>query len=297
MVDSTKEEQKVVPQEEDASKDIKQIVVDLEEGIPSDEIESLCMDCKEAQGKTRFMYTKIPMFKEIILSSFYCEECGYKNTEVQFGGKLGTHGCHYQYTVTDAQALNRSIVKSEFATIRIPELDFEIPPQTQKGSINTVEGFLARSIDGISELQEERRRYNPEIARQLDEFLAKLTQYREGKVLPFTFEVIDPSGNSFIQNPYAPKPDAYLKERKFMRTAQDYLQMGYQVNEAELMVEQDKAEQEGIKALEKPMNNPEKAVNMGKDEQDKLLTKMQAFAKRNDPEIVAQNMDFSKPID
>jgi len=28
------------------------------------------------------MYTAIPMFKEIILSSFYCDECGFKNSEV-----------------------------------------------------------------------------------------------------------------------------------------------------------------------------------------------------------------------
>lgn len=146
MVDSTKP-----APVEDASKDIKEIVVDLEDGVPSDVIQSLCMECKE-QGETKFMYTKIPMFKEIILSSFYCDHCGFKNTEVQFGGKLASQGCKYTYTISDAQALNRSIVKSEYAAIRIPELDFEIPPQTQKGSINTVEGFLARSIDGLSEL-------------------------------------------------------------------------------------------------------------------------------------------------
>jgi zinc finger protein len=122
MVESTKEP---AYQEMDPNKDIKQIVIDLENGVPSDEIESLCMDCKE-QGITRFMYTKIPMFKEIILSSFHCEHCGNKNTEVQFGGKLAGQGVRYTYTVTDEQALNRSIVKSEYATIRIPELDFEI---------------------------------------------------------------------------------------------------------------------------------------------------------------------------
>jgi zinc finger protein len=38
--------------------------------------------------------------------------------------------------------MNRNIVKSEYATIKVPELDLEIPPQTQKGTINTVEGFL-----------------------------------------------------------------------------------------------------------------------------------------------------------
>ena len=126
-------------------------MIDLETGVPSDEIDSLCMEC-HAMGKTKFMYTKIPMFKEIILSSFYCDDCGLKNTEVQFGGKLADFGVKYILKVTDAASMNRSIVKSEYATIRIPELDFEIPPQTQKGSINTVEGFIARSIMGISEL-------------------------------------------------------------------------------------------------------------------------------------------------
>ena len=87
------------------------------------------MDCKK-EGETRFMYTKIPMFKEIILSSFSCEECGYRNNEVQFGGKLSDYGCRYKLVVTDQDGLNRSVVKSEFATVKIPELELEIPPQT-----------------------------------------------------------------------------------------------------------------------------------------------------------------------
>ena len=188
-------------------------------------------------GKTKFMYTKIPMFKEIILSSFYCENCGLKNTEVQFGGKLADFGVRYSLKITDTAAINRSIVKSEYATIRIPELDFEIPPQTQKGSINTVEGFIARSIMGLSELQEERRRFDPVTAGKLDEFIAKLQKYSEGSVLPFTFEVYDPSGNSFIQNPNAPAVDENLTYNQFTRSLEDYQVMGYPVDEAALMIE------------------------------------------------------------
>ena len=150
------------------------------------------------------MYTKIPMFKEIILSSFSCEHCGNKNTEVQFGGKLEPMGVKYTQTVTEEAMLNRSCVKSEFATIKIPELGFEIPPITQKGSINTMEGFFANAIEGLSALQPERRKFDPATAAKIDEFIGKLIQYKDGKVFPFTFELIDPSGNSFIQNPNAP---------------------------------------------------------------------------------------------
>ena len=41
-----------------------------------------------------------------------------------------------------------------------------------------------------------------------------------------------------------------------------------------------------------------KAVTQTKEEQDKLLAKMSAYAKRKeDPEITANYMDFTKPID
>ena len=78
--DSSQEEDKQVS-EVKPGQDLTKLYVDLEEGTPSDEIPSLCMECKQ-EGMTRFMYTKIPMFKEIILSSFTCEHCGFKNTEV-----------------------------------------------------------------------------------------------------------------------------------------------------------------------------------------------------------------------
>ena len=173
--EETKEVTEIAPDQ-----DLSKIFVNLDEGVPSDIIKSICMEC-HAEGETRFMYTKIPMFKEIILSSFSCEECGNRNNEVQFGGKLGDYASKYTLVVSDMDALNRSIVKSENATIRIPEIDFEIPPQTQKGSIKTVEGFLLSTIEGISELQEERRKYSPQVAEQIDAFIEKLKAMREGR--------------------------------------------------------------------------------------------------------------------
>lgn len=40
------------------------------------------------------------------------------------------------------QDMNRRIVKSDHATITVPEIDFEIPPITQQGTLNTLEGFF-----------------------------------------------------------------------------------------------------------------------------------------------------------
>ena len=121
------------------------------------------MNCQK-QGMTKFLFTKIPFFKgmqfniyllsclEIILSSFECTHCGFRNNEVQFGGKIADFGVKYEMRVVNAIQMNRNVVKSDHATIRVPELDLEIPPQTQKGTINTVEGFLMKTIEGLQDL-------------------------------------------------------------------------------------------------------------------------------------------------
>ena len=49
----------------------------------------------------------------------------------------------------DSVGLSRQIVKSDSATIRIPELDFEIPAATQKGTISTVEGLLSDAATNL----------------------------------------------------------------------------------------------------------------------------------------------------
>ena len=55
----------------------------------------------------------------------------------------------------------------------------------------------------------------PEQAIQVAMFVQKLMALKEGENLPFTFEIEDPSGNSFIKNPFAPKNDPQLKEERY----------------------------------------------------------------------------------
>ena len=53
--------------------------------------------------------------------------------------------------------MNRLIVKANYASLKIPSLEFEIPPDTQKGSINTLEGFIEMSISELEQDQPTRR--------------------------------------------------------------------------------------------------------------------------------------------
>ena len=41
--------------------------------------------------------------------------------------------------------------------MKVPELDFEIPPNTQKGVITTVEGLLSQSVNDLLKEQPQRK--------------------------------------------------------------------------------------------------------------------------------------------
>lgn len=56
---------------------------DTDEFAGLDEIKgSLCMACG-GDGTTRMLTTKIPFFREVILSSFECDDCHWRNNEVR----------------------------------------------------------------------------------------------------------------------------------------------------------------------------------------------------------------------
>lgn len=79
--------------------------------------------------------TKIPFYKEVVLFSFSCEECGYQNNEIQSGGPIAEKGIRYILKVNEDLDLNRKVVKSDYTSVKIVELDFEIPAKSQKGGM------------------------------------------------------------------------------------------------------------------------------------------------------------------
>lgn len=201
-----------------------------EEELPLQQIESLCMRCGE-NGITRLLMTRIPHFREIVLMAFECPHCNEWNNEVQFAGQLQPQGCCYTLKVPagDVKVLSRQVVKSDSASIKVPELDFEVPPEAQRGTLSTVEGVLVRAAEEIGSLQEERKKVDPSKAEALDCFLAKLKSYAAGGI-PFTFIITDPAGNSFIENPHAPAPDPLLSIQFYDRSPDEQAALGFLVD-------------------------------------------------------------------
>lgn len=55
------------------------------------------------QGVTRLLLTRIPFFKEIIVSSFSCPSCSWSNTEIQAAGRIQEQGVCYTLAVSSRQ--------------------------------------------------------------------------------------------------------------------------------------------------------------------------------------------------
>ncbi|XP_069470603.1 zinc finger protein ZPR1 isoform X2 [Ambystoma mexicanum] len=194
---------------------------------------------ESSMGMTRLLMTKIPFFKEIIVSSFKCDECGWSNTEIQSAGRIQDQGVRYALTVRTKKDLDREVVKMDCATTRIPELDFEIPPFTQKGSLTTIEGLLTRAMGGLEQDQAARREKEQDVASKIDEFIAKLQRLKEVETT-FTLIVDDPSGNSFVENPFSPQKDEALTVSHYKRSQEQDQMLGLEESEQEAEPEERK---------------------------------------------------------
>jgi len=223
---SNDNQSQILPEKENKEDEIFNPLLNTDDNGIS-EMESLCMNCGET-GRTRMLFTKIPYFREIIIMSFECEHCDWSNNEVQFGGTIQIQGVHQELLVTVSEDLNRQLIKSDSASIVIPEIEFEIPPNTQRGSISTIEGTLRKAIENLQADQEYRMSVNPEIAMKIQEVIGKLAMMASGFTLPFKLIVDDPAGNSFIENPFVPQKDPHLVITNYDRTPKQDLQLGLQ---------------------------------------------------------------------
>ena len=67
------------------------------------------------------------------------------------------------------------------------------------------------------------------MAERIDEFIAKLKELKQ-VASPFTLIIDDPSGNSFVENPHAPRKDDALVITHYNRTLQQEEMLWLQVS-------------------------------------------------------------------
>ena len=117
------------------------------------------------------------------------------------------------------------MIKSQHATIRLPELDFEIPPMTQAGSLSTVEGVLMQAASGLESLQPQRREWDAPTAEKIQGIIDELKAFAAG-ARPFVLTLDDPAGQSLIEATAAGSRDFALTSRSYTRSAEQDAAIG-----------------------------------------------------------------------
>lgn len=169
------------------------------------QFETLCFICgRESSLVVSEIYYEFPGFGSVYLLSAICKNCGFKHTDVM---EVNPHQDPLRITVVveEPDDVNHLVVRSSYATIKMPELGVTITPGPYaQGIISTIEGFLQRAKEIVeflasSELDEEQMR-------RCSEVLDKLAAAIEGR-LKFTFIIEDPSGLSTV----VPKREGTVK--------------------------------------------------------------------------------------
>lgn len=184
---------------------------------------------------TRILPIKIPFFKDILLESFSCDHCGWKNNTVKSAGQIQEKGAKYTFRLDNAQDLQRQVVRNDTGVFRIETIDLEMP--AAPGQLTNLESMILKIKTDLEFDQPARKETSPEIFTALESIIQKLGGMLQGEGFPITVSLDDISGNSFIE----PSPED--KETKYSR--QDYLRTHEQNVQLGLAADTDENEAEG----------------------------------------------------
>ena len=96
-------------------------------------------------AETNMCVTYIPHFKECIIMSLVCDHCGFKSNEIKGGGAIPKYGSKFVLKVNNQDDLEREILKSDTAGIKIPEVEFQLEGgRGSDGVCTTAEGLLKK---------------------------------------------------------------------------------------------------------------------------------------------------------
>lgn len=114
------------------------------------------------------MLTRIPFYKELVISSFDCPHCDYKNNQLDPAIEIQPQGVRMSLKIENKDDLDRYVITTDYTCIKIQDLDFEIPSMSQRSQITTVEGVITKTINNLREQKIVMEQTQPEIATKMD---------------------------------------------------------------------------------------------------------------------------------
>ncbi|KAF5538233.1 zinc finger ZPR1 [Fusarium mexicanum] len=206
---------------------------------------------------THMKMVDIPHFKQVVLMSTVCDDCGYRSNDVKTGGEIPEKGEKIILEVSDGADLARDILKSETCALECPELKLQVNPGTLGGRFTTVEGLLtqvrgdlhSQIFEGDGSGQGGDSLASDEKSEWTAFFDGLDTAIRGEK--PFTIILTDPFASSYVQplvDP--PAPDPKIHREQYTRTDEEEDELGLKDMKLENYGEQEegKKEEEGKEA-------------------------------------------------
>ena len=149
--------------------------------------------------------------------SFYCEHCHFKNNEIQPAGEIQEQGSKYAFKLSSLEDMERQVVKSDTAILRIEDLKIEVP--AGRGRLTNIEGVLSEVLKDLEGDQKLRKKEDPELYKKIDGVVQPLIKMLIGSKFPFTISLDDPAGNSWIEpSPADPKTKGKYTHSQYPRT-------------------------------------------------------------------------------
>ena len=180
------------------------------------------------QGTTRLSLIKIPYFREIILYSFCCDHCFFENSEIQSASEIKKKGTKYTFTADCSDDMERPVVKSDTAVLRIEDLDIEIPAGV--GKLTNIEGVIGQVLIDLEYSQRMRNVEEPKMFAKINNVILPLTAMFTGHGYPFTITLDDPAGNSWIEPHMKDGAKKYLRT-DYPRTSEQNALLGLNENQ------------------------------------------------------------------
>lgn len=182
---------------------------------------------------THMKMVEIPNFKQVVIMSMACDNCGYRSSEVKTGGEVPEKGKKVILNVERPEDLNRDILKSESCTLECPELRLSVNPGTLGGRFTTVEGLLTQVrrdlhqqiFDVGDEVGAGGDSLPPDIKENWKKFFEDIDAAIKGD-MTFTLVLTDPLASSYVQNLCLPEEDPQITSVDYERTEEEEEDLG-----------------------------------------------------------------------
>jgi zinc finger protein len=182
---------------------------------------------------THMKMVEIPHFKQVVIMSTVCDQCGYRSNEVKTGGEVPEKGKKITLKVENSTDLARDILKSESCALECPELNLSVNPGTLGGRFTTVEGLLTQVRDDLhqqifdvgSETGAGGDSLPSDAKETWTKFFDGINEAIKGEK-KFTVVLRDPLASSYVQNLCSPGDDPQIETEEYERTVEEEEDLG-----------------------------------------------------------------------